>query len=115
MKINNRRMLIFVLVVFAVLIVAGLTAFSLRFKNDISHPLRGEVTHVEQGKDGLQVELQTEDQLYNVTISVIRAEIVGPYEQIQIGTSIEVTGQMIADIEPPLIVADRVKVLGKAE
>jgi hypothetical protein len=46
---------------------------------------------------------------------VIRAEIVGPYEQIQIGTSIEVTGQMIADIEPPLIVADRVKVLGKAE
>jgi len=37
-------------------------------------------------KEGLQVELETEDGIYSMTIRVIQAEIAGQFEQNRIGT-----------------------------
>lgn len=76
-----------------------------------SQPVRGIVTQVEQGKDGLQVEMFSEGLLYNVTISSMQAEIDGSFDQIVMGAEIEVSGQRIAGMNPPLIVAEYVRVL----
>jgi len=74
--------------------------------------VQGIVTQVETGKDGVQVELETETGLYSVTISALQTEIEGDFKQIKVGTEIEVTGQLIDGMDPPLIVADHVTVLG---
>ena len=74
--------------------------------------IQGIVTQVETGKDGVQVELETETGFYSVTISALQAEIEGDFEQIKVGTKIEVTGQLIDGMNPPLIVAEQVTVLG---
>jgi proline iminopeptidase len=81
---------------------------------DLPQSLRGTVTQVEQGKDGLQVQLQTESLLYNVTISQMQTEIDGSFDQIVVGAEIEVTGQGIGEMDPPLIVAEYVRVLGSS-
>jgi hypothetical protein len=73
--------------------------------------IQGLVTQVETGKDGVQVELETETGLYSVTISALQAEIEGDFEHIQVGTEIEVSGQEIAGMDPPLIVAEQVTIL----
>ena len=83
--------------------------------NDFPAPLQGTITRVDQGTDGVQVELETEDGLYSITISVMQAEIVGQFEEIRAGAKIEVSGRLITGIEPPLIVAEQVKVLGGEE
>ena len=70
---------------------------------------------VETGKDGVQVELETENGFYNVTISVIQTEIEGDFEHIKIGAEIEITGRIIDGMEPPLLVAEQVTVLGNQE
>lgn len=98
----------------------GILAFSLKIpvyretklNADLPQPLRGIVTQVELGKDGLQIELQTDYLLYNVTISRLQTEIIGSFDQIEAGTEIEVSGQEIAGTNPPLIVAEYVRVLG---
>ncbi|UCH58378.1 MAG: META domain-containing protein, partial [Anaerolineales bacterium] len=58
------------------------------------------------------VELQTEYFTYNITISRVQTEIIGDFEQIKVGAEIEVSGQGIAGMDPHLIVADHVTVLG---
>jgi hypothetical protein len=71
----------------------------------------GIITQVELGKDGVQVELQTDDLLYSVTISRIQTEIIGNFDQIILGAEIEVSGEEIDGMDPPLIVADSVWVI----
>jgi len=88
---------------------------SLSSQNEPSQQIHGTVTQVETGKDGVQVELDTENGLYNVTISVLQAEIEGGFEHIKIGTEIEVTGQLLDGMEPPLLVAEQVTVLKNQE
>jgi heat shock protein HslJ len=73
--------------------------------------LAGTITHVEQGKDGVQVELQTDDLPYSITISRIKAEIIGSFDQLVVGAEIEVTGEEISGMDPPLIVADSVRII----
>ena len=80
-------------------------------QNEPSQKIHGIVTQVETGKDGVQVELETETGQYNVTISIIQAEIDGDFERIKIGTEIEVTGRLLDGMSPPLIVAEKVTVL----
>ncbi|HSG43855.1 MAG TPA: META domain-containing protein [Anaerolineales bacterium] len=78
-----------------------------------SHPkVTGIITQVELGKDGVQVALQAEDRLYSVTISELHTEIAGSFDQIVVGAEIEVSGEEIAGMDPPLIVADTVRILG---
>jgi hypothetical protein len=84
---------------------------SLLSQNEPSQQIHGIVTQVETGKDGVQVELETETGQYNVTISIIQAEIDGDFERIKIGTEIEVAGQLLDGVSPPLIVAEKVTVL----
>lgn len=74
--------------------------------------LAGIITQVELGKDGFQVKLQTDKQLYGVTISKMQAELIGSFDQLVVGTEIEVSGQEIDGIDPPVIVADYVRILG---
>ncbi|MEJ2759559.1 MAG: hypothetical protein P8046_13845 [Anaerolineales bacterium] len=122
MKTQNKRILIITLAALTTIIVAvvGIIAFSPKMpfrqgnspNNGSSQPLRGVVTQAEQGKDGLQVQLQTEDLLYNVTISSMQAEIDGNIDQIVVGAEIEVSGQRIAGMNPPLIKAEYVRVVG---
>ena len=73
--------------------------------------IQGIVTQIEIGKDGQQVELETETGLYSVTISALQTEIEGDFEQIKVGAEIEVTGQLMDGMDPLLIVADHVAVL----
>ena len=106
MKTITKRNLILTLVaIFGIIVVGmGILAFSLKIpvyretkpNVDSLQQLRGVVTQVEQGKDGLQVALQTEGLLYNVTISKMQAEINGSFDQIVVGAEIEVSGQRIA-------------------
>ena len=84
---------------------------SLSSQNEPSQEIYGTITQIETGKDGVQVELETENGFYNVTISIIQAEIDGDFERIKIGTEIEVTGQLLDGMSPPLIVAEKVTVL----
>lgn len=124
MNTKNNRISIFALLALIgiVLVGLGLLAFSLNAKNpdpqesnpntDLPQPLRGTITQIERGKDGVQVELQTEYFTYNITISRVQTEIIGDFEQIKIGAEIEVSGQGIAGMDPHLIVADHVTVLG---
>ena len=51
-------------------------------QDNSSQQIQGIVTQVETGKDGVQVELETETGQYNVTISIIQAEIDGDFEHI---------------------------------
>lgn len=80
--------------------------------NDNRESLSGIITNLEQGADGLQVALDTGDAQYSVTISFIKAEIFGRTDQIIEGAEIEVFGTILEGMEPLLIVADQVKVLG---
>ncbi len=43
---------------------------------------------------------------------MIQAEVFGRFEQIQEGAEVEVSGPIIPNMEPPLVVAERVLVLG---
>lgn len=124
MKTINKRILIITLVALISIIVAvlGISAFSPKMlfrqehrpNSDFPQPLRGIVMQVEQGKDGVQVALQTEYILYNVTISKMQTEINGSFDEIIVGTEIEISGQGIAGMDPPLIVAEYVRVLGSS-
>lgn len=126
MKTKNNRISIFTLIALIgiVLMGLGLLAFSLNAKNpdpQESNPntgppqsLRGIITQIEQGKDGVQVALQTENLTYNVTISWMQTEIIGDFDQIKIGTEIEVSGQEVAGMDPLLIVAEHVRVLSSS-
>ena len=101
MKTREKRITTFILVAFIGIILAGLgmLAFSVNVRNpfhqdsnpniEYPQPLRGTITQVEQGKDGIQVELQTDGLLYSVTISKIQTEVVGSFDQIKVGTEIE--------------------------
>jgi len=88
---------------------------SLLSQNEPSQEIYGTVTQVETGKDGVQVELETENGIYNVTISILQAKIEGEFEQIKVGAKIEVTGRIIDGMEPPLLVAEQVTVLRNQE
>ena len=124
MNTKNKRIMYISLAALITIIVAvvGMLAFSpkMPFRQDNStnggstQSLRGIVTQVEQGKDGLQVHLQTESLLYNVTISKMQAEIIGSFDQIVVGAEVEVSGQEIAGMDPPLIVAEQVTVLASS-
>ena len=124
MHTNKKQISIKTLIVIIGIIVVGLVilAFSLKLtvnqetgpNVEMSQPLRGIVTQVELGKDGVQVELQTDDLLYSVTISQLQTEIIGSFDQIVVGAEIEVSGQEIAGMDPPLIVADTVRILGSS-
>ena len=74
--------------------------------------LRGTVTEIVLGADGIQVELESGDAVYSVTISIIQAQEFGRMEQIQQQSEIVVSGPIIKGTEPPLVVAERVTVLG---
>jgi len=123
---NSKQISIFTLVALIgiVVVVLGLVAFSLIFKitdrqqsnpnEDLPQPLRGTITQIEQGKDGVQVELQTDYLLYSVTISQMQTEVIGSFDQIKVGAEIEVSGQGIAGMDPPLLVAEHVTVLGNS-
>lgn len=80
-------------------------------EGEMEQSLRGTITDVEQGKDGLQVTLETDDLTYSVAISFIKAEIFGHPGQITKGADIEVSGNKIDGSEPLLFVADQVKLL----
>lgn len=73
--------------------------------------LRGTVTAVEIGKDGLQAELTSGETVYSVTISVMQAEIFGRFEGIRQGAELVVSGPVVAGMEPPLIVAEKIEVV----
>ena len=101
-----------------VIFLISLTLFgcaSLSSQNEPSQEIHGTVTQVETGKDGVQIELETDSGLYNVTISILQAEIEGEFEQIKVGAKIEVTGRIIDGMEPPLLVAEQVTVLRNQE
>jgi len=74
--------------------------------------LRGTVTGIEIGADGLQVELTDGERVHSVTVSVMQAEIFGRWEEIQPGAELVVSGPVIAGMDPVLIVAERVTVVG---
>jgi hypothetical protein len=111
-------------VVFVLIVVVslGFVVFTLNGKNtgsqevnsdtDIQQPVRGKITGVEQGADGVQVSLETDNGIYSVTISVMQAEVFGRFDQIIVGAEIEVSGMVIGGMEPEIIVAKHVKVLG---
>ena len=125
MELNNRSKIIIAIITFVVLVVGGMILSRWNQKKNISQDLpsqnesaqqiRGIVTQVETGKDGVQVELETEDGFYNVTISIIQTEIEGDFEEIKVGAEIEVAGRIIDDMEPPLMIADEVTVLKNKE
>ena len=101
-----------------VIFLISLTLFgcaSLSSQNEPSQEIHGTVAQVETGKDGVQIELETDSGLYNVTISILQAEIEGEFEQIKVGAKIEVTGRIIDGMEPPLLVAEQVTVLRNQE
>jgi heat shock protein HslJ len=121
METKNRSMIIYIFMACVVVVVGGVIAFRWSENNTNSQGLPsqdntlqqmyGTITQVETGKDGGQVELETETGRYSVTINALQAEIEGDFEQIQVGTEIEVTGQLIDGMDPPLIVAEHVTVL----
>jgi len=123
-KIKTKYISIIAIVAVIGIIVVGLgmLAFSLKIpvyretkpNVDFPQPLRGIITQVELGKDGLQIELQTDYILYNVTISKLQTEIIGSFDQIVVGAEIEVSGRGIVGMEPPLIVAEHVWILGSS-
>jgi len=101
-----------------VIFLISLTLFgcaSLSSQNEPSQEIHGTVAQVETGKDGVQIELETDSGLYNVTISILQTEIEGEFEQIKVGAKIEVTGRIIDGMEPPLLVAEQVTVLRNQE
>lgn len=126
MKITNNRISSFTLIAIIgiVLVGLGLLAFSLNIlvtDRQVSNPnannpqhLRGTITQLEQGKDGVQVMLQTDNLTYNVTISRMRTEILGDIDQMKVGTEIEVSGQGIDGMDSPLIVAEYVRILSSS-
>jgi heat shock protein HslJ len=78
--------------------------------------LRGTVTGIEIGADGLQVELtvplaQRDESTYSVTISVMQAEVFGRWEGIQQGAELVVSGPVVAGMTPTLVVAEKVIVV----
>jgi hypothetical protein len=75
------------------------------------HDLRGIVTAIAYGTDGMQVELNAGDTVYSVTISVIQTELWGHMDQILEQSEIVVSGPIIVGMEPALVVAEKVMVL----
>jgi hypothetical protein len=73
--------------------------------------LRGTVTGIEIGADGLQVELTSGQDVYSVTISVMQAEVFGRWEGIQQGAELVVSGTVVAGVQPTLVVAEKVTVV----
>lgn len=120
METKKRRTIFLIIIVFVVVVsvlIFRWEKFSLGSpsQNENTQYIHGIVTQVEPGKDGSLVELETENGLFSVTISIIQAEIEGDFEQINIGSEIEVTGQLLDGMEPPLLVADKVPVLRNQE
>ena len=74
---------------------------SLSSQNETRHRFQGIVTQVKIGKHGVQVESEIEADLYSGTFSALQAEIEGDFEQIEVGTENEVTGQLIDGMDPP--------------
>lgn len=109
-----------VVVIIIVLVGLGLAVYSFSAKinqeanmdNESQQPLHGVITGVEQGADGVQVALDTDQGSYSVTISIMQAEVFGRFDQIAAGAELEVSGTIIEGMEPPLIVAEHVRVLG---
>jgi hypothetical protein len=110
---NSRPWFLWIVILLISITLVGCDSSS--SQNEPSQRIHGIVTQVETGKDGVQVELETEYGFYNVTISVIQAEIERNFEQIKIGAEIEVTGRIINGMETPLMVADEVTVLKNKE
>jgi inhibitor of cysteine peptidase len=77
-----------------------------------AHDLRGTVTGIEIGADGLQVALTDGERAYSVTISAMQAEIFGRWEGIQPGVELVVSGPIVHGMEPTLVVAHKVVVVG---
>ena len=108
-------------IILAIVGVSGMILFWWNGKNNIaqdvssphdpSHRISGTLTQIESGKDGVQVESETENGHYNVMISITQTEIEGDFAQIKIGADIEVTGQLLDGMAPSLIVAEKVTVL----
>ena len=74
--------------------------------------LRGTVTAIAYGTDGVQVELTAGDTVYSVTISAMQAAVEGRWDRIAEQSEIVVSGPVVAGVAPPLIVAESVTVLG---
>ena len=74
--------------------------------------VRGTVTRIAYGTDGMEVELTDGTSLYSVTISVIQAQVFGRMDQIQEGSELVVSGPTVVGIEPALVIAEKVTVLG---
>ena len=110
---NSSPWLLWVVIFLILITLVGCDSSS--SQNEPSQQIHGIVTQVETGKDGVQVELETENGFYNVTISVIQTEIEGDFEHIKIGAEIEVTGQLLDGMDPPLLVAEQITVLKKQE
>jgi len=114
-----------VVLVLIVVVILGLLTYSLIAKTtrsqevntdaDIQQPLQGTIIGVEQGADGVQVSLETDHGIYSVTISVMQTEVFGRFDQLIVGAEIEVSGMVIGGMEPELIVAKHVKVLGSLD
>ena len=107
-KRNSSQWFMWIVIVMISITLVGCDAS--RSQNELTQII-GLVTHVETGKDGLQVELETESELYSVTISALQAEIEGDFEHIQVGAENKVTGRIIDGMEPPLLVAEQVAIL----
>jgi len=74
--------------------------------------LRGTVTSVEIGTDGIQVGLDSDGVSYSITISALQATVAGRWEDIVEGAEIQVSGPVDSGTEPTLVVAETVTVLG---
>jgi heat shock protein HslJ len=109
-KQNSNHWFLWILIFMISITLVGCDSSSPQ--DETTSRIQGIVTQVEIGKDGMQIELETETGLYSVTISALQTEIEGDFEQIKVGTEIEVSGQEIAGMDPPLIVADHVNVVG---
>jgi inhibitor of cysteine peptidase len=74
--------------------------------------LRGTVTAVELGADGVQVTLVDGEATYSVTISALQAEVYGRWEEIVPGAELVVSGPILRGMEPALVIAVKVTVVG---
>ena len=89
----KKKVLVLIIVGSLVLVAIGMSACSnvddeTSTVGNIQQPLRGVITHIEPGTDGVQIQLETEDGIYSVTIGGMQAEIFGHYEEIKVGGEI---------------------------
>lgn len=118
------KKVVLVLIVVLGLALLGLALLALTFipittasqqvnsETDIQQPLQGTIFGVKQGTDGVQVSLETDNSIYSVTISAMQTEVFGRFDQLTVGAEIEVSGTVIGGMEPEIIVADHVRILG---